>query len=181
VSSHSFTEANRFWFDEGRTARALRRYADAARERPKDPAVLLQYGLSLWGVDRFGEAKDELLKARQQQHMLTERGRLTLEAWLPQFIEDPAPRHYPEFAPDQLDRDRLVQRGPEADWRAVADAAAERRMFGVVRFALERWGGVPIDAQDARELDEINAERAAQLSAVRTVQLSFTEARRRNR
>jgi len=180
MSSRAFTDANRLWFDEGRTARALERYRQAAAERPEDPAVLLQYGLALWGMDRFDAASDLLFRALQQQHVLTERGRLLLEAWVAEFTEDPARRHYPELAPSELDRDRLTTLEPDTDWRTLADAAAERRMFGVASFALERWGSVPVDADDARDLDALNSERAEQVSAIRTIQLSVNEARGRN-
>jgi hypothetical protein len=177
--TRSFPQANRFWFDEGRTARALRLYGLAAREQPDDPAVLFQAGLALWGVDRFDEATRLLLRARDQQERLTPRGRTTLEAWLPQFVEDEARRHYPELDPAELDRDRFTDEPPGGDWRLVAECAAERRMFGVADEALRRWGRPPIDGEDARELDEIRTQRGTQLAAIRTLEQSLREARRR--
>lgn len=170
--SGSFGRANRLWFDEGRTARALRLYELAGREGPDDPAVLFQHGLALWGVDRFDEATALLLRARDRQRTLARPGRLTLEAWIPQFVEAEAPRHYPEFAPEELDGDRLGSVAPGGDWRLVADCAAERRMFGVADLALQRWARAPIDGEDARELDEIRSDREAQLQAIRILQQS---------
>ncbi len=37
--SRPFTQANRLWFDEGRTGRALRLYEVARREQGGSPAV----------------------------------------------------------------------------------------------------------------------------------------------
>ncbi|QEU97903.1 tetratricopeptide repeat protein [Streptomyces kanamyceticus] len=170
--SGPFEEANRLWFEEGRTARALRLYESALRERPDDPAVLLQYGIALWSVDRFDEATALLERASDLREPLAEPGRLTLEAWIPQFVGAPAPRHYPEFTPEELDRDGFGAVPAGADWRLIADCAAERRMFGVAEHALRRWGGVPLDGADARELDEIRTDHEAQLGAVRLVQRS---------
>jgi hypothetical protein len=170
--SGSFSQANRLWFGEGRTARALRLYEAADRERPDDPAVLFQRGLALWGVDRFDEATALLLRARDRQETLAQPGRRTLEAWIPQFTEVEAPRHYPEFAPEDLDADRFRSAAPGGDWRLVADCAAERRMFGVADLALQRWGRPPIDGEDARELDEIRIDSEAQLQAIRILQRS---------
>jgi hypothetical protein len=176
--SRTFAQANRLWFDEGRTARALRRYAHAVQERPEDPAVLFQCGVALWAVDRFDEATTRLLSARARAHALTEPGRLTLEAWLPQFVEDPPRRHYPELAPEELDSDRFTAEAPGGDWRVVADCAAERRMYGVAQIALERWGGPPLDGEDARELDAMRIEAEELLSAIRTLQQSTRTGRR---
>jgi hypothetical protein len=170
--SGSFSQANRLWFGEGRTARALRLYELAGRERPDDPAVLFQRGLALWGVDRFDAATALLLRARDRQETLTRTGQETLEAWIPQFTETEAPRHYPEFAPEDLDADRFGAAAPGGDWRLVADCAAERRMFGVADLALLRWGRAPIDGEDAREIDEIRTDREAQLQAIRILQHS---------
>lgn len=170
--SGSFSQANRLWFGEGRTARALRLYEMADRERPDDPAVLFQHGLALWGMDRFDAATALLMRARDRQETLTRTGQRTLEAWIPQFTETEAPRHYPEFAPEDLDADRFMAAAPGGDWRLVADCAAERRMFGVADLALRRWGGAPIDGEDARDLDEIRTDREAQLQAIRILQHS---------
>jgi hypothetical protein len=170
--SRAFAEGNRLWFDEGRTARALRRYQQAARERPEDAAVAFQYAVALWAVDRFAEAAAMVDRARRLAHRLGEPARETLEIWLP-ALEDPSPpRHFPEFPPAELDRDRLSGDQPDRDWRAVAFAAAERMMYGVAAYALQRWGGAPIDAEAARDLSEISSREGALRHAVLAIQTS---------
>lgn len=170
--SRAFAQGNRLWFDEGRTARALRWYQQAARERPDDAAVAFQYAVALWAVDRFEEAAAMTGRARHLAHRLSEPARETLEIWLPD-LEDPSPsRHYPEFPPAELDRDRLSGDQPGRDWRAVAFAAAERMMYGVAAYALQRWGGAPVDAEAARDLSEISSRQGAFRDAVHTIQAS---------
>jgi hypothetical protein len=177
--SRAFAQGNRLWFDEGRTARALRWYRQAARERPDDAAVAFQYAVALWAVDRFAEAEAMVDRARHLAHQLSEPARETLEIWLPD-LEDPSPpRHFPEFPPEELDRDRLSGDQPDRDWRAMADAAAERMMYGVAAYALERWGGAPIDGEDAKDLSEISSRDGALQYAIRTIQASRRDQRQR--
>jgi hypothetical protein len=45
------------------------------------------------------------------------------------------------------------------DWRRIADAADERGMGGLVAYALQRWAGVPIDAEDAKDVDKMLTNR----------------------
>ena len=151
-----FREANRLWFRDGRTARALALYAEAAAASPTDPVVAFQLARALWAVDRFAEARDALARAQAHRNGLSDLGRVALDQWQRLSGHDPD-RHHPDLPPDRLDRDRLNDYA--GDWRRVAEAADERGMGGLAVYALERWGGVPIDAEDARDVDKMLTNR----------------------
>jgi hypothetical protein len=165
-----FREANRLWFREGRTARALARYAEAASASPTDPVVAFRLAKALWAVDRFAEARDALVSAQVNRNGLSDLGQLALDQW--QRVSAYRPdRHHRDLTPDRLDRDRLEDYA--GDWRRVAEAADERGMGGLAAYALDRWDGVPLDAEDARDVERMltnrNLEEAllAQLPAPR--------------
>ena len=151
-----FQEANRLWFREGRTARALDRYGAAAAVAPMDPVVAFQLARVLWAVDRYAEAREALARAHAHRDGLSNLGRVALDQWQRLSAHDPE-RHHPDLPPDQLDRDRLGDYA--GDWRRVAEAADERGMGGLAAYALERWGGVPLDAEDARDVERMLAIR----------------------
>ena len=150
--STAFREANRLWFREGRTAAALARYVEAAEAAPTDPAVAFQLARVLWAVDRFPEARAALAVAHAHRDGLSDLGRLALDQWRRLSAHDPE-RHFPDLPVERLDRDLVGDRDP--DWRRVADAADERGMAGLAAYALERWDGVPLDAEDARDVDKM--------------------------
>lgn len=156
----AFREANRLWFREGRTVRALTRFVEAAAESPADPVAAFQLGRALWAVDRFAEARDALASARAHRHGLSDLGRLALDQWL-RLSEHEPERHHLNLPPERLDRDRLEScaDGCAHDWRRVAEAADERGMGGLAVYALERWGGVPIDGEEARDIERMLANR----------------------
>jgi hypothetical protein len=152
----AFSEANRLWFREGRTARALELYKLAAAASPDRPEVAFQLARALWAVDRFDDARAALDRARVHRDRLTDIGRVALDQWWRLSEHDPE-RHFPDLPPERLDRDRLEDyRG---DWRRIADAADERGMGGLVAYALQRWAGVPIDAEDAKDIDKMLTNR----------------------
>jgi len=150
--SDAFREANRLWFREGRTARALARYTEAAEAAPADPVVAFQLARVLWAVDRFAEARAALAVAQAHRDGLSDLGRLALDQWRRLSAHDPE-RHFPDLPTPRLDRDHLGDDG--TDWRRVADAADARGMVGLAAYALERWEGVPIDAEDASDVDKM--------------------------
>lgn len=152
----AFSDANRLWFREGRTSRALVRYAEAAAASPTDPTVAFQLARALWAVDRFAEAQEALASAQVHRDGLSDLGRVALDQWRRLSEHDPD-RHHPDLPPDRLDRDRLGDY--TGDWRRVAAAADERGMGGLAAYALERWGGVPLDAEDARDVDKMLTNR----------------------
>ena len=148
----SFREANLLWFREGRTARALARYAAAAAASPADPVVAFQFSKALWAVDRFADARDALVAAQAHRDGLSDLGRLALDRWQRVSAHHPD-RAHPDLSPDRLDREQLEDYA--GDWRRVAEAADERGMGGLAAYALERWDGVPIDAEDARDVERM--------------------------
>ncbi|MBP2326042.1 hypothetical protein JOF56_006427 [Kibdelosporangium banguiense] len=152
---NQFLIANRLWFREGRTAKALARYTEATQAQPNNPVVAFQVARVLWAFDRFGEARAALARADANRARLSDIGRLALDQRLT-LTEYPPARHYPDLPPDRLDRDLL---GAAADWRRVAQAADDREMGGLAVYALERWNGVPLDAEDARYLGRITTNR----------------------
>jgi Tetratricopeptide repeat len=154
--TEAFAEANRLWFRTGRTARALSRYAEAAAAAPEDPVMALQLSRALWAVDRFAEARKALTVAEAHRDGLSDIGQLTLDQWRRLSAHRPD-RHHSDLPPDRLDRDRLSDYA--GDWRRVAEAADERGMGGLAAYALERWGGVPIDAEDGRDIEKILTNR----------------------
>ncbi|HEX2093050.1 MAG TPA: tetratricopeptide repeat protein [Longimicrobiaceae bacterium] len=163
MSGELFREANRLWFHEGRTGRALAAYEAALRAEPTDPVVAFQLARVLSALDRFDEARLLLERAWQHRGALSEAGERALERWRARLRGPPPPRYFPELPPALLDRDRLEAdplRAP--DWLTVADAAAARGMYGLAAYAMERRGGVPIDAEDAKDIDRIETRRATE-------------------
>lgn len=163
--TETFEAANRFWNMEGRTAAALDLYARASAESPDDPVVAFQHALALWATDRFDEAAGAVRRALGLADRLGEEAEDLVA--LAEPLARPTARNFPELPATLLDRDRLSARGDDLDWRAVADAASQRQMHGVATYALERWRGVPVDAEDARELDAIEAAGSAHESVLR--------------
>jgi hypothetical protein len=154
-----FTKANRLWFREGRTAAALRAYQEALRAAPADPVVAFQLARVLWSLDRFDEARAALAQAFAHRDALSPVGLTVIESFQRRIQSRPQ-RYYPEFPPELLDRDRLETGASEvSDWRTVADAAASRDMFGLAVYALDRWTGTPIDAEDSKDIDRIETRR----------------------
>ncbi|MFY2826011.1 tetratricopeptide repeat protein [Ruegeria sp. MALMAid1280] len=151
MSRDPFEKANRLWFDEGCTARALAAYEVALRVAPDDPVVALQTARALWSMDRFDEAAALLEKAHTLRAGLNARGQRELDRWRDTLRSGPPDRRFPELPPEVLDRDRLNAAGT-VDWRTVADAARAREMFGLAAYAAEQVEGVPIDAEDARDI-----------------------------
>jgi hypothetical protein len=160
MSSDIFRKANHLWFREGRTAAALRAYEEAFRLMPSDPVVAFQLSRVLWSLDRREEARSALAQAFAQSHALSRAGQRVLESWRRRLDESPPQRYFPELGPADLDRDELEKSSVEVDdWRRVADAAASRKMYGLAVYALRRWDGTPIDAEDARDIGLIETNR----------------------
>ena len=164
--SRTFDRANQLWLREGRTAAALDEYARAAAEQPTNPIIALQYAAALRAVDRFADAAEMTARARRYAGELDGEHRDTLLALLP-APHDVEQRTYPQFEPAVLDRDRLAGNPDDTDWRSIADAADQRGMPGVAEYALDRWGGTPIDAEDAREVSRIRTRGARRAGALR--------------
>jgi hypothetical protein len=76
-------------------------------------------------------------------------------------LEQPPERLFPQVTPAMLDRDQLEKDADaDWDWRMIADAASVRRMFGLAAYAIEQWEGIPLDAEDAKDIDDIETNRA---------------------
>jgi tetratricopeptide (TPR) repeat protein len=158
-----FKRANVLWFREGRTARALDAYEAALRAAPDDPVVAFQFARALWSVGRFDRARVLLERAGSLQDRLSSTGRRVLEGWLMDVAGPPPEYPYPQLDANMLDRDRLDAGPlPEGGWRMVAAAAAARSMFGLAAYAIDRWGGVPFDADEAKEIGHILTSRDAE-------------------
>lgn len=155
-----FKKANHQWFREGRTGRAIAAYVEAASKAPQNPLVALQCARALWSAGRADEARFFVENAQQHQDRLSALARHTLGAWARRIL-DPQPLPVPDgFSVAQLDRDFLetLELDP-ATWHTLAEVAAARAMHGVAVYALGRWRGVPLDAEQARELGEIESNR----------------------
>ena len=157
MKGNPFKRANRLWFHEGRTAKALAAYGEALRAAPMDPVVAFQFARVLWSLDRFDEARFLLDQANAGRNQLSATGQRVLDRWRELLQGPPPERHYPEIPAALLDRDRLGQAPlpPGSDWLTLVDAANEREMYGLAIYALDRWGGLPIDADDAREIGQV--------------------------
>ena len=163
MSLEIFRKANRLWFREGRTAVALQAYEEALRAAPADPVAAFQLARVLWSLDRFSESHAALERAFAHRDALSPAGHRLLENWRRRFQHGPPQRYFPEFPPELLDRDRLEAGAiPAPEWRTLADAAASREMYGLAVYALRRWNGKPIDAEDARDIGKIETNRDMQ-------------------
>jgi tetratricopeptide repeat protein len=161
MMSTAFENANRLWFDEGRTAAALTAYEEALHETPADPVLAFQLARVLWSMDRFDRARSLLEQAGNNRERLSEGGQSVLEMWAAKLEQPPPERPFPQLTPTLLDRDALeagAQR--DWDWRTIADAASARRMFGLAAYAIEQWKAVPFDAEDAKDIGDIYTNRA---------------------
>lgn len=158
MASKAFSDANRMWFREGRTARALAEYRRAAEAAPTDPVVAFQLARALWAVGRRDEARHWLERAADQQSRLSDLGRDMLEHWLDLTRRPAALLPSSDLPDDELDRDRLEASDQPFSWRTVAEVAASRGMHGLACHALDRWDGVPIDGEDARDIERIRAD-----------------------
>jgi tetratricopeptide (TPR) repeat protein len=159
VIGDDFAQANQLWVREGRTGRALELYRQAQQHNPDDPVVAFQYARALWAVGRLAEAAALLTISDAHRNELSQAGAMLLDRWQHRV------RQPPPSAPDDppvtwLDRDVLErQPDPDRDWRDLAELAAGREMPGLASWALERWNGVPLDADDMDDLARI--QRAA--------------------
>ena len=160
MMSEAFEKANRLWFHEGRTAAALAAYEEALSETPGDPVLAFQLARVLWSVDQFDRARSLLQQSANHQESLSEGGQSVLEMWIAK-LEQPPERLFPQVTPAMLDRDQLEKDADaDWDWRMIADAASVRRMFGLAAYAIEQWEGIPLDAEDAKDIDDIETNRA---------------------
>ena len=155
-NNNSFKKANQLWFDQGRTAKSVVAYQQAMQEEPNNPVVAFQYARVLWSLDRYDEARFLITQAQVFKHLLSALGKITIDQWNTRLQQPPVIRLFPQFNPDQLDRDQLDSGQIEVDdWLTIADAANAREMYGLALYALQQWGGNPIDAEDMREMGQI--------------------------
>jgi hypothetical protein len=168
VSGNPFATANRLWFRDGRTAAALHAYVEARVVDPTDPRVAFQVARVVWSADRFDEARLLLEQANVARDRLTDTGRMVLDHWRLRLAGRPPLRRFPEWPWPLLDRDRL-ESYPVDDWRVVAEAAADREMFGVALYAMRRWGREPADADEAEELARMERARDADEAVLGTM------------
>lgn len=160
MSQDLFRRANHLWFQEGRTEKALRAYEEASQVLRRDPVVAFQHARVLWCVDRFDEARSQFSIAFAKRHEFDATGQAVIQHWHRQFHGPPPQRYFSQFPPTMLDRDHLDAKSlSEAEWRIVADAASSREMYGLAVYALSRWNGVPIDAEDAKDIGKIETNR----------------------
>jgi hypothetical protein len=154
-----FREANRLWYDEGRTRRAIDAYRALVDEDPDDPLALQQLSLVTWATDDFDAARRLAARADQNRHRLDARAAERLDWWLEDLALSTPHRDVP-FGVDNLDMDVIERMDEDAvPWDDVAGAAQERRMLGLARIAADQALGTFADAEDFREVDAI--ERAA--------------------
>jgi hypothetical protein len=159
MSRDLFETANRLWFREGRTSKALAAYQQALETAPSDPVVAFQLARALSAFDRVTEARTIVERASAQRDRLSPFGQRALDR-LRDRLAHPRETPFPDVPPASLDRDRLDAGAlPIDDWRTIADAAAARGMHGLAVYAIDRWHGVPIDAEDARDLGTIQTTR----------------------
>lgn len=165
--TRTFDTANRLWFQEGRTAKALAAYEQAFRETPDDPVVAFQLAQVLWSFDRLEEARAMLDRAYTNRDKLDPDSQLLLDVRRTGLQGQQPERSFRELSSGQLDRDHLETHPlPPGGWETVAAAAAARGMVGLAAYALDQWGGVPIDAEEAKEFDRIYSRRSLQERAI---------------
>jgi hypothetical protein len=158
MSSSAFDTANRLWYRDGRTIRALAAYEEAARAAPSDPVIAFQLARALSAFDRRDEARTALERAESQRDRLSPFGQRAVDR-LRDHLDRPLDPPYPDLPPSSLDRDRIESSGPPGGWLTVARAASAREMHGLAVYALDRSNAAPIDAEDARELGQISSRR----------------------
>jgi hypothetical protein len=149
-----FDDANRLWFEDGATARALDLYRAAAAADPSDPTIAFQLARVLWSLSRADEARSLLDVVAANVAHDDEWSRRLLGELAAKLSNTPPPG---VFKPSELDLDVLERRGlaPE-DWRDVADAARKHAMFGLAAQALGRGSAsfhvIELD-EDQREME----------------------------
>ncbi len=158
-NNKTFKQANYFWFHQGRTAKAIAAYQKALQQEPTNPVFAFQYARVLWSVDRFDEARFLLDQAQVFSHQLNTLARMALDHWV-ERLSQPTERCFQHLSPTQLDRDVLESGAVEVEnWQEISDAANAREMYGLALYALDRWGRQPIDAEDARDMGQIETNR----------------------
>lgn len=166
--SRLFDSANRLWFEEGRTAKALAAYEAAFREAPDDPVVAFQLADVLSSFDRLAEARAMLDRVQANRDRLSPSAQLLLDVRRAGMRGQPEERPFPELPPAKLDRDYFETHPlPPGGWETVASAAAVRGMYGLAAYALDQWKGVPVDADEAKEFDRIHSRRDTQEAALK--------------
>ena len=165
--SRLFDAANRLWFEEGRTTKALAAYEAAFRETPDDPVVAFQLADVLSSFDRFAEAQAMLDRAQANRDKLSASAQVLLEVRRAGMRSQPQERPFAEIPPAKLDRDYFEANPlPPGGWETVASAAAARGMYGLAAYALDQWKGVPVDTDEAKEFDRIQSRRDTQEAAL---------------
>src|SRR5712691_2094195 len=145
-----FDEANRLWFGEGATARALARYDAAARAAPDDPVIAFQLARALWALGRTDEAASALAVAETNADRLTSLGRTLLgraRAQLAAPPRDTLPVDAASLDVDVLERLDL----PAERWLDVAFAARQREMYGLAAHAFARGSSFHVTELDEEE------------------------------
>lgn len=152
-----FDEANRLWFEQGRTNKALSLYREAVKQDPTDPVILYQIANVLWAFERFNEAKEMFLIAQQYQDRLSTHGKKIFAEQKQRVMETTSFRFLLPVPATEFDFEKLDAMGlTHRQWLKVAFAAEERRIFGLAAYALER--GMPFTdpdtERDRRKLEE---------------------------
>ena len=151
--SDDFAEANRLWFEEGASGRALALYERAAEAAPDDPVVHFQLARALWALGQLERAAAELAVAEANADRLSPLGRTLLERARAKLAMPPPDAPVPT---DQLDVDVLERLGlPPERWLDIAFAARRRDMFGLAAHAFARGMTVQmLEDDDEHEMRE---------------------------
>ena len=151
--SDDFAEANRLWFEEGASGRALALYERAAEAAPDDPVVHFQLARALWALGQLERAAAELAVAEANADRLSPLGRTLLERARAKLAMPPPDAPVPT---DQLDVDVLERLGlPPEHWLDIAFAARRRDMFGLAAHAFARGMTVQmLEDDDEHEMRE---------------------------
>jgi hypothetical protein len=162
MSRHDrFREANRLWFDEGRTKQAIEAYLGLLDEDPDDPVVLYQLSRIRWAMGAVPDARTLAQRANLNRRRLEQRGAERLDWWLKQLSFDPEAFSFPELAVAELDMDVLERLDPASvPWAEVALAADQRGMVGLAAIASDRGLGTFADGEDFRDLDALERKAA---------------------